>query len=67
MAKNVIAQILGGDKKVLDDVYTVRDVKSKLGVAEGYTAAVNGDTAEDSEELQEGDVVTLSKALKGGC
>lgn len=66
MAKNVIAQVLGGEKKVFDDVNTVSDVKSKLGASTGYTAAINGEPAEDSQTLEDGDVVTLSKAVKGG-
>lgn len=66
MAKNVIAQVLGGEKKVLDDVYTVADVKAKLG-ASAYTASVNGSPASDSESLEDGDFVSLSQAVKGGA
>lgn len=66
MSKNVIAQISGGNKQVIDDVDTVRDVKRKLGAETGYTAAINGDPAEDTEEVNEGDFVTLAKAVKGG-
>jgi sulfur carrier protein ThiS len=66
MAKNVIAQLSGGSKQVLDGVDTVRDVKAKLNATTGYTAAINGDSAEDNEELNDGDVVTLAKAVKGG-
>lgn len=66
MANNIIAQISGGSKQVLDNVYTVNEVKIKLGAEAGYTAAVNGDPAEDSEALEDGDVVTLAKAVKGG-
>lgn len=65
MAKNVIAQVLGGEKKILDDVNTVADVTSKLGVA-GYTATVNGDQQSPSYELDDGDFVSLSQAVKGG-
>lgn len=65
MAKNVIAQILGADKKVLDDVATVGEVKSKLN-ATGYTASVNGDSQTDSFGLEDGDFVLLSQAVKGG-
>jgi sulfur carrier protein ThiS len=66
MTNNVIAQVLGGEKKILDNVATVADVKKLMG-AEGYTAAINGSPASDSEALSEGDIVTLSKAVKGGC
>lgn len=66
MANNVIAQVLGGEKKVLDNVSTVRDAQTRLG-AEGYTAAINGSPANVDEALDEGDIVTFSKAVKGGC
>jgi hypothetical protein len=66
MANNVVAQVLGGEKKVFDNVETVLDVKQKLGVT-GYTATVNGDTESDSYELQDGDFVSLSQAVKGGA
>lgn len=65
MARNVVAQVLGGEKKVLDDVSTVAEVTSKLGVS-GYTATVNGSQATPDEELQDGDFVSLSQAVKGG-
>lgn len=66
MAKNIIAQVSGGTKQVLDGVTTVAEIKRQLGVSEGYTAAVNGDPAGDGDTLQDGDMVTLSKAVKGG-
>ena len=66
MANNIIAQISGGSKQVLDNVDTVAQVKTKLGAEAGYTAAINGDPADDSELLEDGDVVTLAKAVKGG-
>lgn len=65
MAKNVIAQVLGGEKKVLDEVNTVGDVKSKLSVT-NYTATVNGETQTDGYELEDGDFVSLTQAVKGG-
>ena len=66
MAKNIISQVAGGTKSVFDNVETVSDVATKLGVGEGYTAAINGDTAELHEQLEDGDMVTFSKAVKGG-
>lgn len=66
MAQNVVAQILGGSKQVLDSVQTVMDVKNKTNTATGYTATVNGDPANDSYQLEDGDFVSLSQAVKGG-
>lgn len=65
MASNVVAQVLGGEKKVLDNVGTVSDVKAKLN-AQSYTATVNGDSANDDQELENGDFVSLAQAVKGG-
>lgn len=65
MANNIIAQVLGGEKKVMDGVTTVADVKAKLGVS-GYTASINGSPANDQDALQEGEFVSLSQAVKGG-
>jgi hypothetical protein len=67
MANNVIVQVLGGNKKILDNVETVKDVKTKMGLAEGYTAAIDEVTANDTDKVQEGNFVTLSKSVKGGC
>ena len=65
MAKNIIAQVLGGEKKVLDDVSNVGDVKAALGVT-GYAASVNGTPSSDGTLLEDGDFVSLSQAVKGG-
>lgn len=66
MSNNVIGQVAGGEKKILDNVHTVADVKRSLNVSEGYTAAINGDPAEDNDDVSDGDFVSLSKAVKGG-
>lgn len=65
MAQNVIAQVLGGEKKILDNVSTVADVTKQLNV-NGYTATVNGDQQGSDYELENGDFVSLSQAVKGG-
>jgi hypothetical protein len=67
MANNVIAQALGGEKKVLDSVSTVQDVSTRLGLSGGYTASVNGSSADFAASLDDGDIVTFAKAVKGGC
>ncbi len=66
MARNIIAQVLGGEKKVLDGVTTVKDVTDQLGVT-GYTATVNGDQQAPHFVLEDGDFVSLAQAVKGGC
>ncbi len=65
MANNIIAQVSGGSKQVVDNVETISALKAKLNLT-GYTAFLNGAPAEDSETLTEGDRVTLAVAAKGG-
>lgn len=65
MANNVIAQVLGGEKKILDGVATVQEVTSRLNVT-GYTATVNGAQETAGYQLSDGDFVSLSQAVKGG-
>lgn len=66
MASNVIGQVAGGTKQVLDNVNTVSDVASKLGASTGYTASLNGDPASMSDSLEDNDMVTFAKSVKGG-
>lgn len=65
MANNVIAQVLGGKKNVLDGVATVADARSKLGLPAHYQGSVNMAPANDSDELVSGDYVSFSEAVKG--
>ena len=48
------------------DADTVADAK-RLANAEGFVATVNGDPANDSQELGEYDFVALAKPVKAGC
>jgi hypothetical protein len=66
MAKNVIAQISGGSKKVLDDVNTVADVKATFVGAGLYTVLLNGNPADDSTPVRDSDHLVLANATKGG-
>ncbi len=66
MAQNIIAQVAGGTKQVLDGVITVSDVAVKMAATQGYTASINGDPVEFTTELNDGDMVTFAKAGKGG-
>lgn len=66
MANNIIAQVMGGSKQVLDGVSTVGEAKTKLGCTEGYLGYVNGSPENDCFSLEDGDMVTFSKAVKGG-
>ena len=60
-------KVLGGrpQEAELDEEATVGDLKSQLGLSR-HTASVNGNPADDDEELNDGDFVTLSEPVKGG-
>ena len=62
MAKNVISQVLGGQKKVLDDVFTVSDVRRNLGLGANYRASIDGTPAEDRDSVRDGNYVSFSEA-----
>lgn len=66
MAKNVTAQALGGQPKVVE-ASTVKEAFDALGLTGNYTASINGDTAEMSDELEEYSFVTFAQAVKGGA
>jgi hypothetical protein len=65
MAKNIIGQVVGGTKKVIDLANTVGEVRNQLGVSSTYKAAVNGEPASnDSQTLRDQDYVSFSEAVK---
>lgn len=65
MAANVIAQVVGGEKKVLDNVNTVGDVRAKLGLSASYRASVQGEPQNDDFIVRAGEYVSFSEAVKG--
>lgn len=67
MAKNVTIQVTGGEAKpVAEGINTVQEAKEFLGLTGNYTATVNGDGAEMSDELKDYAFVTFSESVKGG-
>jgi sulfur carrier protein ThiS len=66
MAKNIIAEALGGQPKLIEAA-TVQDAFNALNLPKGnYTASINGDEASMSDELSDRDHVTFAQAVKGG-
>lgn len=63
MAK-VICQVAGG-KNQSKEARTVGELARKVN-AEGYTAAVNGETADESTKLAANDYVSFAKPVKAG-
>jgi sulfur carrier protein ThiS len=66
MGKNIVVQVLGGSKQVLDYASDVADAMRQTNTSSGYTATVNGETAKTNDALEDGDFVSLSQAVKGG-
>lgn len=65
MANNVIVQVVGGDKKVFDNLSTVADARKALGLSASYRASVQGEPQDDEAQLRAGDYVSFSEAVKG--
>lgn len=66
MARNIIAQAVGGQKRVLENVSTVGEARSALGLDAAYSADVNGTGSKpDSFILNEGDFVAFAPQVKG--
>lgn len=63
MANKVTVEVTGKDAKVLNDVNTVGDVMTQLGV-EKYSATVNGEPADKSYVLSDFEYVTLAPQVK---
>lgn len=66
MANNITARVLGGGPQILEDVETVGDARKKLKLEKGYAATVNGEPAEDDQELEDYEQVCFAPAVKGG-
>jgi hypothetical protein len=66
MAKQVQYQVCGGDIKTVDDVATVAELGTKLGLAAGYAATIKGEPAEPGDRLRDYDFVGFAKATAGG-
>lgn len=63
----VTVKVMGKAAKVVEDFdgSTVADLKEHIGLTGSYTANVAGDTATDDTELEEGNLVVFSPAVKG--
>lgn len=62
----ITVQVVGGAPKVLDndDYATVGEVKEHMN-AKNYTATVNGDPAEDGDDVPDYAFISLAPSVKG--
>ncbi len=66
MANNVIAQVVGGKKTLMEDgVSTVGDVRKALGIGANYQGAIEGVAQPDTASLSDGQFVSFSEQVKG--
>lgn len=65
MAQNVIAQVVGGQKKLLDVASNVANARQQLGLSASYKASINGEPAGEDDTLSDKDYVSFSEAVKG--
>lgn len=65
MANRVRVKITGGDMQIMDNVYTLGEVKQRTNT-QAYTGTVFGETRDDSHQLTDGDFVNLAQSTKGG-
>ena len=62
---DVIAQVVGGAKRVIEGASTVSDVRRQMGLANNFKAAVNGEPRDDGFQVRGGDYVSFQEAVKG--
>jgi hypothetical protein len=61
----VTAKAVGGQAQALSDVESVADARAKLGLAANYAASINGEPAEDGDQLEDGMFLTFAPQVKG--
>lgn len=65
MAKNLQAQVAGGNVQTNKSAATVAELAKQVG-AEGYIATVNGEPADLDQELNDYEFVAFAKPVKAG-
>jgi hypothetical protein len=61
----VVGKVVGGKVKEFD-VETVRELKEEMGLEGNYSAQINGEPADLSDDLNDHDFVTFTQSVKGG-
>lgn len=64
MATKITAQAVGGQPKTFDNIQTVGELKEEMGLPT-YQASVNGEPADDDQELNDYEFVSLAPKVKG--
>lgn len=65
---SVIGCVLGGTPKRVEGVETVADVKRKMELGTGkFAVTVNGESADETDEVSDDQLVSFAPAVKGGA
>ncbi len=67
MAKQVTAQVIGGDPRLIKNVDDIKELRLKLDLGSDHSATVNGEPEDDSYELSDYEFVSFAPKVKGGC
>lgn len=62
---NVAAKVVGGQLKEYS-ANTVSDLKDEMGLTGNYSAQINGEPADQEDDLEDHDFVTFTQSVKGG-
>lgn len=67
-AKQIQAQVAGGEIKLLKnmELRLVKDLRAKLGLGNEQAATINGEPADDNQELRDYDFVAFAPKVAGG-
>jgi len=66
MANHIQVQICGGESKEYNDVATIGELRTKMGLAKDQVATIKGEPADETDKLRDYDVVGFAKATAGG-
>jgi hypothetical protein len=61
----VAAKVVGGKLKEFD-CDSVSELKAEMGLTGNYSAQINGEPADDDDDLNDHDFVTFTQSVKGG-
>lgn len=66
MAKNVQVQVAGGAIKTVNNVDTIEEVRAKLNLDEQHVATINGEPADDDDDVEDYQFIAFAPKVNGG-
>jgi hypothetical protein len=62
---NIVAQVTGGQKKIVDNVTTIKDLRLQMNLADNYVATMDGTPVNDNDYIKEKAFVSFAEKVKG--